>query len=119
MSNSATLTTTMFRYLDGLTTAAEREGFDVDLVLVDLPYESVIWEVILDVMPISDEDVESSQVTLHLSTVDSSGWDADIFDIEFEHADDDVLRPCTRLWGRTPSACLTTMPISPAASTTA
>lgn len=91
MANSASLTTAMFRYLDGLTAAAEREGVDVDLVLVDLPYESVIWEVTLDIMPISDEDVEPSQVTMHLSTVDSSGWDADIFDIEFECADDDVL----------------------------
>lgn len=91
MTNSATLTTAMFRYLEGLTDAAEREGFDVDLVLVDLPYESMIWEVILDIMPISDEDVDTAQVTLHLSLVDSSGWDADIFDIEFECADDDAL----------------------------
>lgn len=91
MTNSATLTTAMFRYLEGLTAAAEREGFDVDLVLVDLPYESVIWEVILDITPISNDDVDTAQVMVHLSTVDSSGWDADIFDVEFEHANDDAL----------------------------
>lgn len=88
MTNSATLTTAMFRYLEGLTAAAEREGFDVDLVLVDLPYESVIWEVILDITPISNDDVDTAQVMVHLSTVDSSGWDADIFDVELDRADD-------------------------------